>query len=296
VLRKADVFNMHTLTRVLITGGRGLLGTPTAARFAREGIDVAAPGTGECDVTSTGQVTACIDRHRPELIIHCAAFTKVDDCESNPEVAMRVNAYGAAIVARIAGRRGIRLMHLSTDYVFDGTASRPYREDDTTGPPDRLSIYGRTKLAAEQVVQFEHSHALIVRTAWLFGLDGPCFPRSILAQARSGNALRVVNDQTGSPTFAADLADALFRLSRLEVSGIVHVVNSGTCTWYEFARELLRLSAIKVPISPVSTAEFPRPARRPAWSVLSTEKYRTLTGHTPRDWREAAAAFLAGGA
>jgi dTDP-4-dehydrorhamnose reductase len=141
-------------------------------------------------------------------------------------------------------------------------------------------------------VQRVHPDALIVRTAWLYGPDGPGFPQAILRQARAGNALRVVNDQTGSPTYAPDLADALYRLAAVKASGVVHVVNSGTCTWYDFARELLKLSRIDVPIAPVSTAEFPRPARRPAWSVLSTEKFRESTGHAMRDWQHAAGEFI----
>lgn len=284
--------HMKKPQRILITGGRGLLGTPTAIRFASEGCEVFALPHTEFDVTDLQQVVGVIATLRTELVIHCAAFTKVDECESRFEYAMGVNADGAENIARATFLRGIRMVHISTDYVFDGTARTPYAEDDQTGPAERLSAYGRSKLAGELAVQSANSDALIVRTSWLYGPDGPGFPQAILRQARAGHPLRVVNDQTGSPTYAPDLADAIFQLASADAKGIVHFVNSGACTWYDFACEIIRLSGLNVPITRVSTAEFPRPARRPAWSVLSTKKYSELTGHTPRPWGEAVGDFL----
>lgn len=297
--------------RVFIIGSKGLLGTPTAARFAGDAeIDVLALDLPDVDITDADQVGAKLDDSKPELVINCAAYTAVDACEENEETARRVNGIGAGIVAKAAADRGARMIHISTDYVFDGDATAPYPEDHPTGPPEKLSAYGRSKLLGEQEVRKHHAGALIVRTAWLYGPDGPGFPRAILRRAREAGELRVVNDQTGSPTFAPDLADALYKLAHIHrgtvvegaktqsgrprhgIGGIVHVTNSGCCTWYEFASEILRLAAIDVPVTPVTTAQFPRPAKRPAFSVLDNRRYVAAVGEPLRSWREAIGEYV----
>lgn len=280
-------------SRILVTGGRGLVGMALGRVLAaRPVVAVERPGHDELDVTDADQVQVYLERFRPDLVIHCAAYTKVDDCETNRELADRVNGDGAGSVARAATKIGARLIHLSTDYIFEGEAVRPYQEDTPPGRPENLSAYGRSKLLGEQRVRAVCSGALIVRTAWVYGPDGACFPKFILKAAREKPELRVVNDQTGAPTYTLDLARAILRLAETDARGIVHVTNTGQCTWYEFACELVRLAGLKVRVIPVTTEEFPRPARRPKYSVLDNSRYVQLTSAPMRPWREAAADFM----
>jgi dTDP-4-dehydrorhamnose reductase len=278
--------------RVLVAGARGLLGAPTVSVFRRIGAEVKAVDLPEMDITDQAQVARQFNDFKPDLVINCAAYTQVDACEQKEELARTVNGLGAGLVAEKAAACAARLIHISTDYVFEGDAARPYREDDPTGRPEKLSAYGRSKLLGEQLVRRHHPSALIVRTAWLYGPDGVCFPKAILQRARQDGRLRVVNDQTGSPTYAPDLAAALDQLARLGSSGVVHVTNSGACTWYEFACEIVRLTGLDVPVTPVATAEFPRPARRPAYSVLDNSVYIHTTGRPLRSWPEAVAEYV----
>jgi dTDP-4-dehydrorhamnose reductase len=252
----------------------------------------ALPGHDELDVTDADRVRAYFERFQPDTVIHCAAYTRVDDCETNQESADRINSDGAGIVAQAAAAIGARLVHLSTDYVFAGDARRPYQEIDPPGRPDHLSAYGRSKLLGEQRVRAAYPGALIVRTAWVYGPDGPCFPKTILTLVRERAVLQVVNDQTGAPTYTLDLARAILRLAETDARGIVHVTNSGHCTWHEFACELLRLAGLDVEVIPVTTEQFPRPARRPKYSVLDHSRYVQLTGTPMRPWREAVADYM----
>ncbi len=282
--------------RVLVAGAKGLLGTPTVAAFRRAGaIDVLALDLPEFDITEPDVVARRIAEFRPTLVVNCAAYTRVDDCETNAELANRVNGVGAGVLAGSAAAHGAALVHVSTDYVFAGGSATPYREDHPTGPPEELSAYGRSKLLGEQAVVRRHPAALIVRTAWLYGPDGPGFPDAILRRAKEAGSLRVVNDQTGSPTYAPDLAQAIRELAGLRLSGFVHVTNAGQCTWYEFAREIVRLAGLDVPVTPVTTAAFPRPARRPAYSVMDNSRYVAAVGRPLRTWQEAVAAHLRAG-
>lgn len=284
---------MTSPSRILITGGRGLLGSEVAKVFLATGkAAVHAPDRDELDITNDVQVRARLIEWQPDLVINCAAYTRVDDCETQEVEADRINGDAAGTLAGHAAYRGIRIFHISTDYVFDGRGTRPYLESDPPAAPTKLSAYGRTKLHGEQRVLAANEKALVIRTAWLYGKNGPSFPMTMLKLAKDRPELKVVNDQTGSPTYAADLADAIRRLSQTSATGIIHVTNSGTCTWYEFACEILRLAEINTPIHPVNTAEFPRPAKRPAFSVLDTSRYAQLTGHTIRPWNLAIAAFL----
>lgn len=279
--------------RVLITGARGLLGTPTTALFrADEGVEVLAVDLPELDITDEPSLARRFREFGPDLVINCAAYTQVDACEQNEELARRVNGLGAGIVAVAAAFCEARLIHISTDYVFEGDAQSPYAEDHPAGRMERLSAYGRSKLIGEQLVQLCHDEALIVRTAWLYGPDGPGFPAAILRKAREEGRLRVVNDQIGSPTYAPDLAAALHTLARLPVGGIMHLTNSGRCSWHEFACEIVQLAGLDVPVEPVATAEFPRPANRPAYSVLDNGRYIAATGGPLRHWREAVTEYI----
>lgn len=279
--------------RVLITGARGLLGTPTTTLFrAAQGVEVSAVGHLEFDITDEAAVRRHVDAFRPDLVINCAAFTKVDACEEQHALADRVNGYGAGIVAAAAAAHGARLIHVSTDYVFDGQATRPYREDHPTGNPRALCAYGRSKLLGEQRVAAAHPAAIIVRTAWVYGEDGPCFPRTILRLAGERPLLRVVSDQTGSPTYARDLAGALFELARTNAQGVFHVTNAGQCTWFEFAREIVMQAGLGTPVEPIATEDYPLPARRPKYSVLDNGRYVTTAGRPLRPWREALSEYL----
>ncbi|HKQ47653.1 MAG TPA: dTDP-4-dehydrorhamnose reductase [Phycisphaerae bacterium] len=279
--------------RVIITGAGGLLGTRVNGAFRANGDwDVHALSHADLDITQEDQVARVFAEVRPDLVVHCAAYTRVDDCESHRALADAVNGEGAGIVARKAALSGARLIHFSTDYVFEGDARRPYREEDPPGDPEKLSAYGRSKLLGEERVRAACPDALIVRTAWVYGPDGACFPRTILKAAREKPELRVVNDQTGTPTYAMDLAQAILRLAETDARGIVHVTNTGQCTWYEFACELVRLAGLNVRVIPVTTEEFPRPARRPKYSVLDNSRHVQLTGAPMRSWREAAADYV----
>lgn len=279
--------------RVLIVGAKGLLGTPTVEAFGRDPeFRVEAVDLPELDITVAEQVRARFDAFEPDLVVNCAAYTAVDACEENEQTACRVNGVGAGVLAQAAAARNARMIHMSTDYVFAGGATIPYREDHPTGPPEKLNAYGRSKLLGEQQVRAKHPKAVIVRTAWLYGPHGPGFPSAIMGHAKKSGQLRVVDDQTGSPTYAPDLAAALCELGRLEVDGIIHVTNSGRCTWYEFALEILRLAGIDVPVTPVSTEAFPRPARRPSFSVLDCRRYAETVGRPLRPWREAVADYI----
>ncbi len=269
-----------------------MLGAEVVSAFRRTpGADVVGLGHHELDVTDKGLVRSRFETLEPDLVIHCAAYTKVDDCESNEDHARRVNGDGAGHVAAAAQACGAALFHISTDYVFDGEARSPYGEDHPPAAPERLSAYGRSKRLGEELVRREHAEAVIVRTAWLFG-NGPCFPRMILERARRGEPLRVVSDQVGTPTYAADLAEGLVSLAGDEPMGVYHITNSGQCSWHAFAAEILRAAGIDAVIEPIRACELDRPARRPAYSVLGSRRYCELAGGPLRAWQEALKDYL----
>jgi len=241
------------------------------------------------EITDRRAVEAFIARHRPQWVINCAAYTDVDGCTRDPELAMRVNGRAPGDIAAACARVGAGMIHLSTDFVFDGRSDRPYVEDDPVGP---LSAYGESKLAGERAVRERLPRACIVRTAWLYGLAGRNFVATMLRLAREREQLRVVNDQRGCPTYTADLAEAIIRLFRVRAEGIVHVVNAGDCTWYDLACTALRLAGLSTPVLPITSAEFGSPTKRPAYSVLSTARYTALTGGRMRPWEEALREFI----
>ncbi len=279
------------MTRVLITGGGGMLARDLRAVLAARGDDfqVVAPTRPQLDVTNAEHVRGVMASFRPAVVFHCAAFTKVDLCETDP-AARAVNAEAVVTVAEACAKSGAKLVHLSTDFVFDGKKTTPYVEEDLTAP---LSAYGRTKRAGE-----EHAlaapGALVVRASWLFGSHGPNFVEAMLKQAESGKSeVRVVADQVGRPTATTDLAEALLDLVDRNASGIVHYANHGEVSWNAFAREIYRLAGFSgIDVRPMTSAELARPAVRPAYSVLSTERFERLTGTIPRDFRKPLAEYL----
>jgi dTDP-4-dehydrorhamnose reductase len=246
-------------------------------------------GRGEMDITDLAQCRSVIRAHMPDAVVHCAAYTKVDQAESEPDEAYRVNAYGTRNAALAAEEIGAKFVYVSTDYVFDGRADKPYREYDRTDPQ---TVYGRSKLAGEQLVQSLSSRYFIVRTSWVYGKYGANFVKTMLKLAEERDRLKVVHDQVGSPTYTLDLARFLLELVRTDYYGIYHASNSGICSWYEFAKAIFEERGLNVQVEPCTTAEFPRPAPRPAWSVLDHGAIRVHGLKPLRPWREALRHYL----
>ena len=242
----------------------------------------------DADLRDRSRVREVIRDSRPDWILLAAAYTDVDGCESHRDRAFAVNCEGAINVAQAAREAGSRLMFLSTDYVFDGAKRSPYTTDDPRKP---ASVYGESKARAEERLLEILPEVCIARTSWLFGHGGKCFPTTLLKLALTRPEISVVNDQRGSPTFTRDLASALVQLCRASARGIVHVTNSGNCTWYEFASEIVRASGLPTAVKPVTTAEFPRPARRPAYSVLSPDSLHAYNIRMPQ-WQDALRRYL----
>jgi dTDP-4-dehydrorhamnose reductase len=276
--------------RLLVTGSNGQLGHALAAAVPAAGHEFVGGDLPELDITDGEAVARLVDRVRPDVIVNCAAFTAVDAAEAEEARALAVNGTAVASLATAADAVGACLVQISTDYVFDGSSTRPYREDDAPCP---ASAYGRTKLAGELAAR-RAAHHLIVRTAWLFG-EGANFVAAIRRQLDAGaRELRVVADQVGCPTYASDLAGALIALIEGGARGVVHAVNAGSATWFAFAEEILRLTGAPAVVRPVSTAQAGRPAPRPARSVLDTSRLRALLGHDMPPWQDALSRYVAG--
>lgn len=275
--------------RALVLGGEGMLGRSVVERWRSDGEPVLGVGRGAGDLRDAARLREVVDAFAPDVVINCAAFTRVDDCESERDLAMEVNgrAVGHAVAAAV--RCGARFVHVSSDYVFDGEPGDPRREDDETGP---ISTYGESKLLGEQEAA-RHPDALVVRTSWLFGPSGSSFPATMLRLIREGRVpLRVVDDQVGCPTYTPFLARAVRDLLRVGASGIVHYANREAVSWHAFASEIARQADPAVEVHPVSTAEFPRPARRPAYSALDTTRFEDLVGRPVETWSAGLALYL----
>jgi len=289
---------------VLVPGGSGQLGRDLAA-LASGDVEIVAPGSAELDVTSAGAVVAAVsalderarEAGRRPLVINAAAYTAVDAAETDERRAFAVNADGPRVLAAACSSRRIPLVHVSTDYVFPGDADRPYEPEDALGPH---SAYGRTKVAGEDAVLASGVRSWIVRTAWVYGKTGSNFVKTMQRLEKERDTLSVVDDQRGSPTWSADLAAGLLELGRSIVEGqaparkVLHCTGSGEVTWFGFARAIFEeLGADPERVKPCTTADFPRPAPRPAYSVLSNEAWREA-GLTPlRPWRDALRAYFA---
>lgn len=277
--------------RVLVTGANGMLGRDL--QEALVGHAVTSLGRADLDVTDADAVDAAVSGH--DAVVNCAAYTKVDDAEAHEAEAYAVNATGPANLAAACARRGARLVTISTDYVFDGTATSPYEEDR---PRDPLNAYGRTKAAGEELALRRHpGGTYVVRTAWLYGAHGPNFARTMLQLAASRDAWSVVDDQVGQPTWTADLAAQIVRLLDSEApAGVYHGTNSGQATWYEFARAVLEEAGLDPErIQPTDSSAFVRPAPRPAYSVLAHGAWARAGLAPMRPWREALRAAAAAG-
>jgi dTDP-4-dehydrorhamnose reductase len=275
----------------MILGSKGQLGHELETHFGAL-HHVAGCDLPEFDITDRDQVFEAIAAARAELVINAAAYTDVEKAESEPDAALRCNAAGAGHAAAAAAAVGVPVVYYSTDFVFDGTSSAPYTEEETFPNLPPLGVYGRTKLLGESATRLETPNHFIIRTAWLYGPGGNNFVEKILKAAKARPELRVVSDEVGCPTHTWDLAEATMTLCGTATPGTYHFVNGGSCSRFEFARAALELAGIGTPVRPCLAAEFPTAARRPARAVLSTEKYTKATGRTPRPWREALAHYM----
>lgn len=275
--------------RVLITGAAGQLGRDVQTAFADAGDEVFACGRAELDITDRGAVLDAVEHHKPDVVVHSAAFTKVDLCETEPETAWQVNTTGSWWVAQACAKVGASMVYISSDYVFDGTNGRPYTEFDRVNPQ---SVYGRSKEAGEQKVREVLDDHYIVRTSWVHGVHGGNFAKTMLRLGRERGAVSVVDDQTGSPTFTADLAPQLRRLVASECPGTYHLTNSGHCTWFEFARSIFETAGLPVELTPTDSASFAAPAPRPQHSVLDNLMARQIGLPAMPAWQDSLAVML----
>lgn len=289
--------------KIMITGAKGQLGNELTgilssgaseigrADSAYDGCEWVAVDVDELDITDTSAVLGFVAKERPQMIINCAAMTNVDACETNHAAAMKVNAIGARNLAMAAEEAEAVLLHVSTDYVFAGDGTVPYVEWDLCNPQ---SIYGKSKRLGEEYVLNLCSRSFVVRTAWLYGYEGGNFVKTILRVAREKGTLQVVNDQRGNPTNAGDLAHHLLKLGLTEEYGIYHCTGEGECSWYDFACKIVEYAGIPCTVNPCTTEEFPRPARRPAYSSLRNLMLECTVGNEMRRWEDALAAYIAG--
>ena len=273
--------------RVLITGAGGMLGQDLVAAATAAELEVVSRTRRELDIIDSKAVAAALSEISPDVVVNCAAWTDVDAAESEFASALAVNGAAAGALAGAVAAAGAWTIHISSDYVFDGAKREPYLESDATSP---VSAYGRSKLAGEEeVAQGAPGAHTIVRSSWLFGRHGPCFPATILRLAAERRQLDVVDDQVGSPTFTGHLVQALVALAGDRRRGIVHVAGGGSCSWFQFARQIVERAGVDCQVRPVPTSQMPRPAHRPAFSVLGTERGAPELA----DWRAGLEEFLA---
>jgi dTDP-4-dehydrorhamnose reductase len=273
--------------KVLITGAAGMLGQDATRNARAANHEVVALAREELDLLDAGEVRATLEREAPGAVINCAAYTDVDGAESDERTATRLNGEAAGTLAAAAAAVGAAIVHLSTDYVFDGSGARPYVESDPTDP---VNAYGRSKLAGERAVAAANPRHFVVRTSWLFGAGGRNFVDTMLGLAGAGRPVLVVRDQVGCPTYTGHLADALVRLVDGEAYGLHHIAADGECSWYEFANEIFSQAGVDTRAMSCTTEEFPRPAPRPAYSVLRSERDYGLALPS---WQEGLASYLA---
>ena len=267
-----------------------MVATDLHRALEHRGENVVVKPHAELDVTNERMVQKVVEDVRPDVIVNCAAWTRVDDAESEESTAAAINGGAVELLAESANSVGARLVQISTDFVFDGSKRAPYEPGDQTHP---LSAYGRTKLLGEVAATHAEQH-LIVRTSWLFGVHGSNFVEAMKRQIAKGvDPLRVVDDQRGRPTYTPHLADAIIRLVDADARGIVHYADAGEVSWFAFACAIVAAVGSLVDVQAVSSSEVPRPAPRPSYSVLSTTRYTEITGAEPESWREGLVDYLA---
>ncbi|WP_040204217.1 dTDP-4-dehydrorhamnose reductase [Neobacillus jeddahensis] len=275
--------------KVVVTGAAGQLGQDVVLELTRKNHEAIGTDRNQLDITNEAEVFSFINEVKPDVILHCAAYTNVDAAEENEDLAYQINASGTEYLAKAAQQIGAKMLYISTDYVFDGTASEPYEVDEQTKP---LGAYGRTKLAGEELLQKHLRESFIVRTAWVFGIHGHNFVKTMLRLGEERGEVGVVHDQVGSPTYTVDLAKFMVELMETDKYGIYHATNSGVCSWYEFAVEIFKQAGLNVTVNPLTSDQFPRPAARPNYSVLSKKKIEERGLTSLRDWEDALTAYL----
>ncbi len=272
--------------KIVVTGANGLLGRQVARACVACGDEVmktdVSPDQTVVDITDIDSISGMLTSIKPHWLINCAAYTDVDGCEEHEESAFSLNAQGPQLLAQACEHHGTKLLHISSDYVFDGEKSEPYTEEDAPNP---INVYGRSKLAGEEGVVQSMQDYIIIRPQWLFGPHGKNFVSTILEIAGQRDSINVVNDQWGSPTYSKDLAKALRRLIDHDARGIYHVCNRGRATWYDLAKKAIEFMELDTKVVPVGTSEFPRPAPRPKNSTLSTRKFTDVTGKLMPVWQ-----------
>lgn len=275
------------MANIWVTGANGQLGSELKRKGFTDLDEVFYTDIAEVDITDPKAVSGYVRLHEIDTIINCAAYTAVDCAEEEPERAAAVNTEAVANLAKTAAEEDCLLIHISTDYVFDGTAQEPYDEKSGTNPQ---SVYGKTKLAGEKAIKNSYCLAIIIRTAWLYSEYGNNFVKTMLRLAKEKGELKVVADQFGTPTYAADLADAIIRIAGDEnvadKTGIYHFSDEGVCSWYDFAVEIVRQSGIDCRVQPLTTEQYPTKARRPAYSVLDKTKIKREFEVVVPDWKE----------
>lgn len=287
--------------KILVTGARGQLGCEIVKCFERGYTELGTPDVlkeknelvtvdiDELDISKLDSVLAIFEKEKPDAVINCAAFTNVNLCETERETAFRANAIGPRNLAIASERYGAKLIHVSTDYVFDGNGTKPYTEWDVCEP---ASAYGASKHLGEEYIREFSTRYFIVRTAWLYGYYGNNFVKTMMRIAKEKGACRVVCDQRGNPTNAADLAHHLIKLLPTEEYGVYHGTGTGECSWYEFTEEIVRAAGIDATVTPITTDEYPTPAKRPAYSSLDNMMFRVTVGDEFRPWQEALGCFI----
>ena len=279
--------------KTAIIGANGQLGVDLCRVLRKQGITLIALTHNDVDVASSEQVDRVLDAVNPDVVVSTAAYHKVEECEQQPGTSFAVNATGPRNLALACRRINAVLVHFSTDYVFDGSQKQPYRESDLPHP---LNVYGVSKLAGEAMVPFTWARHFVIRTCGLYGTAGSSgkggnFVETMLKKAAAGSPLRVVNDQVLTPTFTGDLAEAVSQLIRSDAYGLYHVSAEGQCSWYEFTRKIFELENLALDLRPVSTVEFPSPVQRPAYSVLSKQKLKSM-GISMPPWEDGLARYL----
>jgi len=275
--------------RILITGANGQLGRELTKQYRNENVELILTDVNNLDITKVDEVFNIMIEKRPDVVINCAAHTAVDKCEEDVENAYRINTIGPKNLAAAAFAIGAEIVQVSTDYVFDGEGNAPLTEFDRTNPQ---TVYGETKLQGEELVKSLNPRHYVVRTAWLYG-DGNNFVKTMIKLGESGNEVKVVSDQVGSPTSTVDLANVIRDLIKNKNYGTFHATCKGMCSWFDFAQEIFRLKNMDVKLVPCTTEEFPRPAKRPKYSVLRNYSLELTTGDITRDWKESLKEYLA---
>lgn len=275
--------------RVLVTGVKGQLGYDVVKECEKRNIEAVGVDIEEMDITDKASVDKVLKEAGVDAVIHCAAYTAVDAAEENVEICRKVNAEGTENIAKVCKELDLKMVYISTDYVFDGKGTRPWEPDDERAP---LNVYGQTKYEGELAVQNNLEKYFIVRIAWVFGVNGKNFIKTMLRLAEDHDSLTVVNDQFGSPTYTYDLARLLVDMVQTEKYGIYHATNEGICTWYEFACEIFKQAGIDIKVSPVSAAEYKAKAKRPENSRMSKEKLSENGFERLPSWQDALSRYL----